>query len=63
MKKCKPLKEPPHGKKACSTEDDSFGTVCVFTCDPGFQLVGSPSRTCLAIEVYDGLSARCRGEA
>ncbi|XP_076439986.1 sushi, von Willebrand factor type A, EGF and pentraxin domain-containing protein 1-like isoform X2 [Babylonia areolata] len=44
----------------CTTDDFRFPTVCRFTCQAGYQLLGSRKRSCLAIAFWTGIAARCR---
>ncbi|XP_023234729.1 sushi, von Willebrand factor type A, EGF and pentraxin domain-containing protein 1-like [Centruroides sculpturatus] len=60
VKACPPLNKPRHGSISCTTENFVFETECHFSCDPGYTLVGSKERTCLAIALWDGLPALCR---
>nr|XP_042895666.1 sushi, von Willebrand factor type A, EGF and pentraxin domain-containing protein 1 isoform X2 [Parasteatoda tepidariorum] len=60
MKTCPALSPPRHGYMTCTTPDNVFETECHFSCDHGYTLVGSKKRTCLAISLWDGLSALCR---
>ncbi|XP_076348051.1 sushi, von Willebrand factor type A, EGF and pentraxin domain-containing protein 1-like [Tachypleus tridentatus] len=60
MKTCSPLSVPRHGSVVCTTDSYVFETKCHFRCDPGYKLVGSKVRTCLAIALWDGLPALCR---
>ena len=53
---------PKNGNMICSTDDFTFNTVCRFTCDTGYKLVGSRKRTCLAIAFWTGINTRCRGK-
>ncbi|XP_048255629.1 sushi, von Willebrand factor type A, EGF and pentraxin domain-containing protein 1-like [Haliotis rufescens] len=59
-KTCPTLPVPKDGQMICSRDDFTFSTVCRFTCDNGYQLVGSRKRTCVAIAVWTGLPTRCR---
>ncbi|XP_053395851.1 sushi, von Willebrand factor type A, EGF and pentraxin domain-containing protein 1-like [Mercenaria mercenaria] len=60
MKTCPALMTPKNGNMICTTDDFSFNTVCRFTCDTGYKLVGSRKRTCLAIAFWTGINTRCR---
>ena len=62
VKKCPMLRQPSNGTMRCTKDDLSYQTMCEFSCNPGFKLVGSRTRTCLAIAFWSGLSAKCRGE-
>lgn len=49
------------------TNGSSFGTVTTFpntikfSCDAGFDLVGSISRTCMANKIWSGVEPVCKG--
>jgi len=43
---CPILSAPENGQISCSPGNDSPGDTCTFTCDDGFQLEGTESRTC-----------------
>lgn len=60
MKTCPTLMVPKNGNMICTTDDFSFNTVCRFTCDTGYKLVGSRKRMCMALSYWDGLNTRCR---
>ncbi|XP_012938062.1 sushi, von Willebrand factor type A, EGF and pentraxin domain-containing protein 1 [Aplysia californica] len=60
MKTCPSLPPPKSGHMVCSTDDFSYSTVCRFTCNAGYQLLGSRKRTCLAIAYWTGIATRCR---
>nr|XP_002125765.3 P-selectin [Ciona intestinalis] len=53
---CQPLPHPRFGHKLCSHDgvSDSIGTTCAFTCNPGFQLIGTSSSVCLSSSGNDG---------
>ncbi|GAB1604660.1 hypothetical protein Ahia01_000747500, partial [Argonauta hians] len=57
---CPRLPTPKNGNRICSRGDFTFGTVCRFTCDIGYKLIGSRRRTCLAIAYWSGITTRCR---
>ncbi|XP_055886163.1 sushi, von Willebrand factor type A, EGF and pentraxin domain-containing protein 1-like [Biomphalaria glabrata] len=60
MKTCPSLPSPKNGHMICSSDDFSYSTVCRFTCNAGYQLVGSRKRTCLAIAYWTGIATICR---
>ena len=62
VKTCPPLPTPKHGNMICDRDDFSFSTVCRFTCDTGYKLVGSRKRECLAIAFWTGIPTRCKGK-
>uniref|UniRef100_H2ZE23 Sushi domain-containing protein n=1 Tax=Ciona savignyi TaxID=51511 RepID=H2ZE23_CIOSA len=53
IQRCRPVASPRFGLKNCSFmgTPDSLGSVCTFTCNPGFKRVGARATTC----VGDGL--------
>lgn len=62
MKTCPALPSPKNGHMVCTTDDFSYPTVCRFTCQAGYQLLGSRKRSCLAIALWTGIATRCRGK-
>lgn len=43
---CEPIHvDPIFGEVVCS-DDNFYGSVCQFQCDPGFRLEGSSQSTC-----------------
>ena len=63
MKTCPALPAPKNGHMVCTTDDFRYPTVCRFTCQAGYQLLGSRKRSCLAIAFWTGIAARCRGQS
>ena len=51
---CPVLSAPDNGQISCSPGNDSPGDTCTFTCDDGFQLEGTMSRTCQDDGTWDG---------
>ena len=46
---CPPLDNPVNGMINCSLGDDnltSYKDICSFTCNTGYELIGSDTRTC-----------------
>ena len=72
QRKCPTLPAPINGRISCSLGDDGTPThneICSFTCDDGFDLIGSSSRTCLVSGRrnrgrgrWNGTAATCAGE-
>ncbi|KAG7158260.1 Sushi, von Willebrand factor type A, EGF and pentraxin domain-containing protein 1-like 3 [Homarus americanus] len=60
MKSCPELQPTEHGTMVCSQSRPTMDTECHFACDPGFQLVGSKTRTCLPVAMWDGIPAYCK---
>ena len=59
---CPPLAAPDNGNIDCSLGDDGEanpGDTCTFTCDDGFELGGSSSRTCGDDGNWDGTDTTC----
>ena len=60
VKSCQDLQAPTNGTLQCSQHRPTIDTECTFACDPGFQLVGSHTRTCLPVAMWDGIPAYCK---
>ena len=61
---CPRLTAPANGDVDCSLGDDGQpnpGDTCTFTCDDGFGLSGSASRTCMNDETWSGSTTSCSG--
>uniref|UniRef100_A0A3Q3X6W8 Uncharacterized protein n=1 Tax=Mola mola TaxID=94237 RepID=A0A3Q3X6W8_MOLML len=54
---CGEQPSPPSGKKIGS--QTTFGATAIFTCDPGYMLVGSVVRECLSSGLWSGTETRC----
>ena len=63
---CPSLPDPSNGMMNCSLGDDgvpSSGDTCSFTCDTGYELTGSDTRSCQSDGSWSGSVAMCsRGE-
>ena len=63
---CPLLSDPNNGMINCSLGDDgvpSYEDTCNFTCEIGYELSGSESRTCQINGIWSGSIAMCtRGE-
>ncbi|NXI67576.1 LYAM3 protein, partial [Anseranas semipalmata] len=59
---CPVLSAPEHGELNCSHlhGDFTFGSTCAFSCQPGFELMGSQSRECMATRTWTGDTPRCK---
>ncbi|XP_054708446.1 sushi, von Willebrand factor type A, EGF and pentraxin domain-containing protein 1-like [Uloborus diversus] len=57
--RCPALDHPLHGKHNCSKSNFGLGTVCHFSCEKGYKLFGSNTRTCLRSDVWSGDLALC----
>ena len=58
IKRCPALTEPAHGRMFCNT-DNTFGSECVFSCNMGYMLRGTASRTCSADQTWTGEESTC----
>ncbi|KAM6396625.1 P-selectin-like isoform 2-T4 [Pluvialis apricaria] len=58
---CPVLSAPDQGKLNCSHlhGDFAFGSMCAFSCQTGFALMGSKSRECTATGTWTGDAPRC----
>ena len=59
---CPPLTAPDNGDIDCSLGDDGEanpGDTCTFTCDDGYELGGSTSRTCGDDGSWSGTDTTC----
>ena len=63
---CPSLTDPNNGVINCSLEDDeapSYEDTCSFTCNTGYELTGSDTRTCQSDGSWSGSDSMCsRGE-
>ena len=63
---CPSLTDPSNGMISCSLGSDGVanpGESCIFTCNTGYQLMGSGIRTCQNDGSWSGSDATCsRGE-
>ncbi|KAL9960422.1 hypothetical protein ACROYT_G033877 [Oculina patagonica] len=60
---CPALQTPSNGnRQGCTgTTTESYNTVCLFSCNPGFNALGSPSRKCLENGTWSGQDFHCQG--
>jgi len=61
---CPLLADPNNGAINCLLGDDevpSYGDTCSFTCNTGYQLIGSNRRTCQDDLIWSGSETMCRG--
>ncbi|XP_065899211.1 uncharacterized protein [Dysidea avara] len=59
---CPSLTEPNNGTITCSLGDDgvpSFEDICSFTCNTGYELTGSDTRTCQSDKNWSGSETMC----
>ncbi|NXS51642.1 LYAM3 protein, partial [Brachypteracias leptosomus] len=62
---CPVLSAPDQGELNCSHlhGDFTFGSMCAFSCQTGFVLMGSETRECMATGTWNGDASRCEGRA
>jgi len=61
---CPSLTDPNNGVMTCSLEDDgvsSYKDTCSFTCNTGYELTGSDTRTCQSDGNWSGSDTMCSG--
>ena len=54
---CPPLDGPDNGVIDCT--GSVYGDTCSFTCDDGYELTGSDTRTCQSDGNWNGSEAEC----
>ena len=60
---CSPLTDPNNGVIKCFLGDDgvpSYEDICSFTCNTGYELTGSDTRTCQSDGSWSGSDAVCK---
>ena len=60
---CSSLNAPNNGMTSCSLGDDgvpSYEDTCNFTCNTGYELTGSDTRTCQSDGSWSGSDDVCR---
>ena len=60
---CPSLTDPDNGVMTCSLGDDgvpSYEDTCSFTCNTGYELTGSYTKTCQSDGSWNGSEAVCR---
>ncbi|NXL86505.1 LYAM3 protein, partial [Alectura lathami] len=59
---CPVLTAPEHGEMNCSHlhGDFTFGSMCDFSCQTGFELMGSQSHKCTAMGSWTGDTPQCK---
>ena len=60
---CDTLNNPNNGVINCSVGDDGvhvYNVTCSFTCNTGYKLTGSDTRTCQSNGSWSGTNAMCR---
>jgi len=53
------LNVPNNGAISCTRSGFVVGGICTISCDDGFELVGSDSRTYLCNQTWSGTDACC----
>ena len=56
---CEEIGPPWQGRMTCS--GNVTDAKCTFSCDPGYELVGSNFRTCLPSSRWSGNQTSCKG--
>ena len=59
---CLSLKNPSNGTVTCPRGDDaapSTGDICTYTCNTGYKLIGSHTRTCQSNGSWSGSVPMC----
>ncbi|XP_066283044.1 sushi, von Willebrand factor type A, EGF and pentraxin domain-containing protein 1-like [Branchiostoma lanceolatum] len=56
IKNCQPLVAPNHGSVSGG---NTYGDVATYDCDPGYEMVGSPTQTCQDNEHWTGSPPYC----
>jgi selectin len=56
--RCDSLAEPSNGRMFC-VSDNTFGSECAFSCNMGYMLRGTASRTCGADQKWSGVTSSC----
>ena len=59
---CQSLPTPSDGGITCSLGDDgliSYEDTCTFTCNIGYMLTGSNTRTCQSDTIWSGTTTIC----
>jgi len=54
---CPVLTAPDNGMISCT--GNGVGDTCTYTCDDGFELSGSDTRTCQDDQTWSGTDATC----
>ena len=61
---CSSLTDPDNGTISCRLGDDgvpSYEDTCSFTCNTGYELTGSDTRTCQSNGSWSGSNTTCNG--
>lgn len=63
--KCPVLEAPKNGQLTCFHRHGNFtyNSICAFSCDVGFVMVGSEMLNCTALGEWTGSAPFCKGQA
>lgn len=61
VRTCPKLPVPQYGHINCSLSEISYKTVCVVTCNEGYELEGNSKLTCQGNSQWDGKEPKCVG--
>lgn len=61
VRTCPKLSTPQNGHINCSLSEISYKTVCLFTCNEGYELEGHTKLTCQGNSQWDGKEPKCVG--
>ena len=56
---CRSLSHPANGWHNCGLGSHYYSTTCSFTCNTGYELSGSNTRTCLSDGSWSGYNTSC----
>ncbi|TRY88773.1 hypothetical protein DNTS_014995 [Danionella cerebrum] len=59
VRRCPRLQAPVHGSLSCSSDDNNYGAVCEYHCDPGFERTGFATRVCQLNRSWSDEAAQC----
>ena len=58
---CEELSAPANGMVSVNSHRPRSGDTATYTCNSGYELVGSATRTCLATGMWSGSAPACVG--
>ncbi|XP_050843098.1 sushi, von Willebrand factor type A, EGF and pentraxin domain-containing protein 1 isoform X3 [Serinus canaria] len=59
VRTCPRLRTPQNGHINCSTADISYKTVCLVTCNEGYEIEGNSKLTCQGTSQWDSKEPKC----
>uniref|UniRef100_A0A8C9NBQ1 Sushi, von Willebrand factor type A, EGF and pentraxin domain-containing protein 1 n=1 Tax=Serinus canaria TaxID=9135 RepID=A0A8C9NBQ1_SERCA len=59
VRTCPGLRTPQNGHINCSTADISYKTVCLVTCNEGYEIEGNSKLTCQGTSQWDSKEPKC----